>query len=475
MNILAVIIPHSVRHSGDCSMLNFPLGMAYVLASVRDKVKEANIVVADFSVEHVSSEDEIREKLRQISAGFKPDYVIYGAMITRFAYIKALSRIIKEAFPSAKQVLGGSAAGSGYKFFLNDGIIDFLVAGEGEEAIVDVLSGNWQNNSSVASLKGRSVPSRQIINDLNSLSMPSYKDFNARAYIDNNFLHTGWRYMPMIASRGCPFACSFCYPNFGNVVRLRAEELVISEMEYLRKDYDIEAVYFWDEIQFLNKGWMENFCRKLLARKSGVKWVCVSRASLLGEKDLPLLRLAKKAGCLRIAIGIESGNQDILNMMNKKTEVKQMEHAIRIIRTAGIKATGSILAGYPGETGKTLRDTVNFANRNLLKTSFYCLIPLPGSKIYDDCVAKNLIKDECAYLEDVSQKGGDASHVVINLTDMDDRTYRREIGSANENVKSIRLKNMLDYYGPGIGAINYLDNWRKSIFMKMQGRRFETP
>lgn len=475
MNILVITIPHSVRHSGDYTMFEFPLGMAYVLASLRKKIKGANVLVSDFIVEHVVSEDAMKEKLRSIKCNFNPDYVLYGAMITRFSYIRTLSFLIKDMFPYAKQVLGGSAAGSGYKFFIDDRIIDYIVVGEGEDAIVDILSGNWPNNKSIITPASGLMPVRQAIENIDAIPMPSYKDFDVGKYIDNNHYNTGWRYMPMIASRGCPFACTFCYPNFGSTLRLREESQVISEMAYLGKDYSVEAVCFWDEIQFLNKGWMENFCRKLIDTKINMKWVCASRASLFQEKDIPLLRLAKKAGCLRIAIGIESGNQDILDKMNKNTKVKQIEDAIRIIRKAGIKATGSILAGYPGETSETLRDTVKFVNGNLLKTSFYCLIPLPGSKIYDDCVSNNWIKNERAYLENVSGQGGDASHIVINLTDMDDQTYRNEIGKANESVKEIKLKNMIEYYGLGMGLVNYVINLYKTFYMKKLGRKFETP
>jgi len=474
MKILVIVIPHSDRHSGDYSMLSFPLGLAYVIAAVRKKIQGVEIVVSDFSVDQVISEEAIKDKLRSLSGNFKPDFVIFGSMITRFSYINSLSRIIKEFFPLAKQVLGGSAAGSGYKFFLNDGVIDFLVAGEGEEAIIDILSDNWKNNPAIVSPQGRRVPEKIAIKNIDSLPMPSYRDFDVKVYIENSFLDTGWRYLPMITSRGCPFTCNFCYPNFGNLVRLRSEDAVIEEMKYLNKTYGVEAVYFWDEIQFLNKEWMESFCRKLSDQKVKLKWVCSSRANLLREKDMPLLRLAKKAGCVRISIGIESGNQGILDRMNKGTKVQQVADALRVIRSCGIKATGTILAGYPGESCATLSDTVKFANRNLLKTEFCCLIPLPGSKIYDYCIENNLIKDEYAYLEKVSVRGGDASHIMLNITDMDDQTYSREIRKANARMGKIRLPSVLAYYGLIRGLIKYLDGWRKSVIMKLQGRRFET-
>jgi len=107
-----------------------------------------------------------------------------------------------------------------------------------------------------------------------------------------------------------------------------------------------------------------------------------------------------------------------------KNEYFSNSYSLKIIREAGINVTGSILAGFPGENQGTIQDSIDFANRNLLKTSFYCLIPLPGSKIYDYYISNQIIKDEYEYLECVSQAGGDASNIVINLIEMDAATYK---------------------------------------------------
>ena len=161
--------------------------------------------------------------------------------------------------------------------------------------------------------------------------------------------------------------------------------------------------------------------------------------------------------------------------MNKKTSVRQTESAIKTIRDAGIKASGSMLIGYPGESPETIRDSVGFANRNLLKTSFYCLIPLPLTEIYRYCVEKGIIRDESAYLKRVSDSGGDASQLVINITDMDDRTYRDEVARANALVGRVALSDMLKYYGAGRGCMEYMKAFYGSIRLKMSGRLFDTP
>ena len=475
MNILAIVIPYSNRHISDYSMLSFPLGLAYVIGAIHKHFTEANIYVADFFVNRIIQKEDILRKLKHIRNLITPDYIIYGGMITRFSYIKILSRLLKDTFPQSKQILGGSAAGSGYKYFLKEEIINYIAIGEGENAIVDILNGNVNNNQSVIDKDNIREPKKQIIQDIDTLPIPSYSDFMVREYVENKYRYTGWKFMPMIASRGCPFSCDFCYPNFGNILRNRNVESVIEEMEYLKLNYHIDSVYFWDEVQFLNKAWMEKFCAKLIDKKVSLKWSCVSRVSLFQKKDIPLLKLAKKAGCLRITIGIESGNQQILDRMNKQTNVKKIEDTIKIIREAGIKATGSILAGYPGENQETIQDSIDFANRNLLKTSFYCLIPLPGSKIYDHCISNQIIKDEYEYLEHVSQAGGDASNIVINLTEMDDTTYEKQIERANHLINKTRLKDILKYYGFFKGFAELLKSYFSSIYLKIKGQMFETP
>lgn len=475
MNILAIVVPHNERHTDDYSMLNFPLGLAYVVAAIRKRRPEVNVKVMDFACAGILSQDAVRDELKRAAGDFSPDYVIYGGMITRFSYLSALGKVLKEIFPGAKQVMGGSAAGSGYKFFLKDNIVDYFVSGEGEEAVIGVIEGNPAAYKNIFAKNSGAPAQAQIIPDIDSLAFPSYRDFEVERYIASNRRYTGWRFMPMIASRGCPFSCGFCYPNFGNTVRIRNENSVVEEMALLKSEYRVDSVCFWDEVQFLDKAWMERFCRQLFRRQPGLKWSCVSRVSLLDNRDIPLLRLAKKAGCLRIAVGIESGNQDMLDRMNKQNSISRIESAIRCIRDAGIKATGTMLAGYPGETPETIRDSVNFANRNLLKTSFYCLIPLPGSKIYADCLREGSIVDEYKYLQQVSSSKGDASNILINLTKMNDAEYRKEVESANKSVSGISARRVFQYYGLWRGLFEYLRSLCVWVNLKLKGRMFETP
>lgn len=153
-----------------------------------------------------------------------------------------------------------------------------------------------------------------------------------------------------------------------------------------------------------------------------------------------------------------------------------MADALRRLRKAGIKATGSMLLGTPGENKNTVQSSIDFANNNLLETSFYNLIPLPGAEVYErHCKSKKLIPDEKQYLYKVSSSGGDASNIIMNLTEMDDATYISETARANKSVKKFGLVNAVRYYGLLDGVIYTLNRKLSAIRRKRTGRTFDTP
>lgn len=153
-----------------------------------------------------------------------------------------------------------------------------------------------------------------------------------------------------------------------------------------------------------------------------------------------------------------------------------MADALRRVRKAGIKATGSMLLGTPGENKDTIQSSIDFANQNLLETSFYNLIPLPGTEVYEHhCRSRKLIPDEKQYMYKVSSSGGDASNIIMNLTEMDDATYILETARANQSVKKFGLGDAIKYYGLFNGVIYSLNRKSNRIKRKFSGRIFDTP
>jgi len=482
MKILVPLIPHSSRHekgmSRGLSNANFPLGVAYIVAAIRKEFPEVQIRVASFDILQVDTEEEIQKELRVIAREFVPDFILFGGMITRYKYIVTLSRALKIFFPNSVQVLGGGAPTWGHYLFEDEAPIDFLMLGEAEDTIISILRKTHegvpgivypgQNNSTDLAVK-------QIISDLDVIPIPSHADFPVADYLNIQKRLTGWKTMPMVASRGCPFLCHFCSPS-SNRLRIRSIDNVVEEMKLLQGHYGVDAIYFWDELQFVNKAWFESLCTKLITENVNLKWTFVTRATLVNEKDILLLKLAKKAGCVRVSIGIESGSEKILKAMKKETSVEEMGNALRRVRKAGIKATGSMLVGTPGENKNTIQSSIDFANQNLLETSFYNLIPLPGADVYDSyCKSNKLIPNEKEYMYKVSSSSGDASNIVINLTEMDDATYVQETARANRSVKKNGLISSINYYGLVHGTTQTFNSKIAAVKRKLSGRVFDTP
>jgi len=457
------------------SNASFPLGVAYVAAAIRRKWPDAEIKVASFDIDGVQSREEIHQELQKISLTFQPDFIMFGGMITRYHYIVTLSRECRAFFPKAVQILGGGAATWGHELFFDEAPIDYFAVGQSEESILMILSGQPESNPGIVSATARNPGVKQSISNLDLIPIPSHADFRVQDYLNIQKRVTGWKTMPIVASRGCPFLCHFCTPSTSSL-RIRSTDSVIEEFRFLKMQYGADSIYFWDELQFVKKPWFEELCQKLIKANLGMKWTMVTRATLVRDEDMPLLRLARQAGCARISIGIESGSEKVLKAMNKNTTVQQMADALRRVRMAGIKATGSMLLGFPGENQETVQQSVDFANRNLLETSFYNLIPLPGAEVYEGhCKKHNLIPDEKSYMYKVSTTSGDASNIILNLTEMDDAAYIAATRHANSSVRKFGMRDAIRYYGLSRGLRHAMISTVNRAKRNMTGRMFDTP
>ena len=200
--------------------------------------------------------------------------------------------------------------------------------------------------------------------------------------------------MPMITSRGCPYNCSFCarLSLWGHRVRYRSAENVVDEIEMLYKRYRARNYIFEDDTFTLNKARLLKIFELLKEKKLDISWECQTKVNNVSEE---LIKLLKENGCTRISIGAESGNQQILDSINKKQTVEQIKNASRIIRDAGINLSPFFMIGYPNETPQTINDTFNLIKDiDCYTAHVYPLIPMPGSKMYEDLKAKGAISED---------------------------------------------------------------------------------
>jgi anaerobic magnesium-protoporphyrin IX monomethyl ester cyclase len=185
-------------------------------------------------------------------------------------------------------------------------------------------------------------------------------------------------------SRGCPYKCNFCNAGdvFGTLGRYRPLDMVTDELKYLQKYYNMKGMYFMDGTFATNQKWVNKFCDEVISDDGlNVDWFTWTRTDLITPE---LARKMKKSGCWKVGVGVESGNQQSLDLLRKGMRVDQVKKGITYFQDAGIQVNCSFMLGIPGETIAHVENTLRFAKE--LKTEsaiFFLPVPMPGGELYD--------------------------------------------------------------------------------------------
>jgi radical SAM superfamily enzyme YgiQ (UPF0313 family) len=153
----------------------------------------------------------------------------------------------------------------------------------------------------------------------------------------------------MNTSRGCPFNCSFCSVGsiWGKQYTYFSPDRILSEIEYLVRRFGAKGIYFREDNFTLNLKRTEEFCEKLIKKNTNIHWACETRVDNMSED---LVRLMSAAGCRAVYLGVESGSQRVLDMLNKKITVEQIKHTVHWCKKYNIRTYCSLIVGTPGET-----------------------------------------------------------------------------------------------------------------------------
>jgi len=194
----------------------------------------------------------------------------------------------------------------------------------------------------------------------------------------------------LLSSRGCPFNCSFCSPSIRNSIgknyRIQSPKRTADEIEFLVKNFAVNALSFEDDLFTLNKKRVIDLCKEIIDRKIQISWTVATR---LDSLDLETVGWMKKAGCFGMSVGIESGSDRILSLINKGEKIKDLKKGMAILNKVGIAVTTNLIIGHPTETLNELRQTLSLAKS--LKPIFihlHYLTPYPGTKIFNQYKSK---------------------------------------------------------------------------------------
>jgi radical SAM superfamily enzyme YgiQ (UPF0313 family) len=358
--------------------LYLPIGLAYLAAVLEEKGHEVTVI-------DCPALEMPHDKLKARLASFEPLIIGITSMTPTIQSALLSAHVAKEACPNATVILGGPHATFMDAQVLSDeAAVDVVVRSEGEQTLLE-LAQNISNSKGLHTVNGITLknngkivrtPNRAFIEKLDELPRPAYKHFLLEKY-----RLFGRTVLPIITSRGCPFQCSFCVTSrmFGRTFRARSPKNVVDELEWLRDIHKAEAFTFYDDTLTFDKKRIYEICREIKNRKIGIPWDCQTRVD---QVSIDILAKMREANCQQVFFGVESGCQQMLNAMNKRTSIEQNEKAIKWAKDAGLFVAVPVIIGYPGETLSTLKQTLDFIRRVKPDDVYLCIAtPYPGTEL----------------------------------------------------------------------------------------------
>ncbi len=334
-----------------------------------------------------------KTKLKDVVKSFSPDVVGVSVMSSR-----GLKDAIKVSKKLKKQglivVWGGQLSSMQYDLVLDNDFVDFISYGEGEETwkeLADCLEnkGNIYKIAGLVYKKDEKIicTEQRPFADLKDLPISDWTLIDVPKYMQT---YLGCNKMMYIySSKGCPGRCTFC----SNMIfhksthRKRPNEYVIEEIKYLIDNFELDGVYFSDELWCLNKADMVDFCQRVHDNNLNFHWGVQVRIGTFDENDFKIMY---DAGCRWIFFGIETGSKEIMHKIHKNIDFNKIKPTFDALRRIGITSIASFIIGYPDETVEQLKDTVHLIKTigaNLIPV--YHLTPLPGTAMYDKLVQEN--------------------------------------------------------------------------------------
>ncbi|OHC00871.1 MAG: hypothetical protein A3G70_07390 [Planctomycetes bacterium RIFCSPLOWO2_12_FULL_39_13] len=472
MNILLINLQNSGARLGYAGLF-FPFGMAYISAVL--KANGFSVDCLDLHTEEIlrrNSLDSWKEVNKFNLSRY--DVVAFGGTFLKYKELKNLSEKIYKVNKNIFQIAGGNMATIISEIILKQTYVMCVCLYEGEETIIELLNAlkfgkDWRGTRSIRYLNKNNeivqTEMRDKIKCLDSIPFPDRESWSF-SIIRKAFPYgSPTRYSAvMFASRGCPFSCIFCNPISGKIVRTRSSEHIVREIKYLKEKWNVQYVRFFDEVFIGSKKKIKDLCELMIKEKINIFWWCQTQIKLIDEE---LLKLMKKAGCIEIGYGIESGSNTILAEMNKGITKELAKEVIEMTDRIGIKPSLNLIAGTPAETPQTLRETKEFLiSLNHIKWSqvptIDFIIPIPNTKLYAMARHRGFIKDETKYLTEEMFMMDKYSR-TINLTQMSDQDFFGIIAECNRKIrrdffKKHPLKKMLSLFG--------LDHLRLDLIMR---------
>ncbi len=386
---ILLVKPHSLSDH-----IQPPLGLAYIASSVAGRHQ---VAILDMLKTPLSDGD-----FRRYIARGKYDLVGFQCYTHELRSVARLARIVKLESKRITTIAGGPhptlLPAESMEYFGES--VDFLLRGEGDE-IFPLFVDRIEEGGDPGRLPGMVCKAggklhvndkTEYVKDLDRIPMPSWELIAPQTYppAQHGAFFRRFPIAPVITTRGCPFSCNFCSAPVlcGQAVRFRSPESVLREIRALYSDFRIREFHIIDDNFTINR----NHARAVLLKiiESGLRIsLALPNGIRIETVDESLLALMKKAGVYSISLGLESGSDRVLELMNKKSTIEKNEEKIGLIKKAGIDMAAFFIMGFPGETEDDIRRTIDYSLRlPLLRANYGYFTPLPGTPIYHELEEK---------------------------------------------------------------------------------------
>jgi radical SAM superfamily enzyme YgiQ (UPF0313 family) len=356
-----------------------------------------NVLINGLASDAIAARIDPNTSLVAISCMFSTDWPV----------VREIIAAVDRALPGVPILCGGEHPTAAPEHALRAAPALLACAlGEGEETIVEVARAIQLGKSLltgpglVVRTKAGMVRTgrRARIRDIDAIALPRWDLTPIETYLDGGYsfgVDRG-RTMPIVATRGCPYQCTFCSSPQMWTTRYatRSPTRVVDEIEAYVRRYSAQNIDFYDLTAIVRKDWIVAFCEELLRRRLDITWQLPSgtRSEAI---DGDVARLLYRSGCRNVSYAPESGSKRTLKAIKKKVDLDRMEASMRAAVDAGLNVKANILVGFPDETHDDLRQSLRFVARmaalGVHDVSVWTFSPYPGSELFDELVAKGEI------------------------------------------------------------------------------------
>jgi anaerobic magnesium-protoporphyrin IX monomethyl ester cyclase len=404
--------------------ITVPLGLAYIAASIEDAGHDVHVA------DSISEGPNVRTNyFRGYLVGLRfdeiitriPDDVEFIGITVIFTHewpaIVRLVDMIKSARPDLPVILGGEHITSMPEFCLLTSKADFLVLGEGEETVVELLN-SFESGAALNNIDGLAFrsndsitvnPRRSRRTDIDSISWPAWKHFDLEAYHQNRFvggMYSEHLTVPILATRGCPYQCTYCSaPNMWIPRWIpRDPMLVVDEIEHYVKTFGARNFPFQDLTAIVQKKWIVKFCEELLNRKLDITWQ-LPTGTRCEPLDADVAALLKKTGMINLPFAPESGSEETRKLIKKKMKTELLFNSIDDAVNAGLNVSIYIVIGFPHDKRAHLESNFPFIDRlaahGVTDVGVGYYMALPGTEIFNSLYEAGKITLDRAYFRHI--------------------------------------------------------------------------